>query len=66
MIVVVGYDTANEDFIVHDPGTKEGANFRYSKLRMQESLRDYPSGRYAPIPLDADAAMIVVKKPNRT
>jgi hypothetical protein len=62
MIVVTGYDAVTDEFIVHDPGTKNGANFRYSHAAMARSLRDYPSGRYAPVPKDAVAAMIVVHK----
>lgn len=62
MIVVTGYDALTDEFIVHDPGTKNGANFRYSHAAMTISLRDYPSGRYAPIPQDAGTAMIIVHK----
>lgn len=62
MIVVTGYDATADEFVVHDPGTKNGANFRYSHSALSRSLRDYPSGRYVPVPKDAAAAMIVVHK----
>jgi hypothetical protein len=62
MVVVTGYDAATDEFFVHDPGTKNGADFRYAHSAMESSLRDYPSGRYAPIPANVGTAMIAVSK----
>lgn len=62
MIVIVGFDWATGEFITHEPGTKRGENYRYSYEIMRQSLRDYPSGNYVPIPENSPTAMIVVKK----
>lgn len=62
MILIIGYDAETEKFIVHDPGTRRGENFRYARNAINISLRDYPSGVYVPIPEDSLSAMIVVKK----
>jgi hypothetical protein len=62
MVVVTGYDADTDEFLVHDPGTKNGADFRYTHAAMAASLRDYPSGRYAPIPPGTGTAMIVVHR----
>ncbi len=64
MIVVTGYDATTDELITHDPGTKKGEGFRYPRSAMTRSLRDYPSGRYAPIPADAGTAMIIVHPKN--
>lgn len=62
MIVVHGYDAATDEFITHEPGTRNGENYRYSYDVMRESLRDYASGRYAPIPEPYRTAIITVAK----
>lgn len=62
MIVVFGYDNATDEFITHEPGTRNGANYRYSSDIMRVSLRDYASGRYAPIPEPPRSAVIVVSR----
>lgn len=62
MIVVTGYDQLRAEFITNEPGTKRGHNYRYSQAVLERSLRDYPSGRYVPIPEDAKTAMLIVKK----
>lgn len=44
MLVVLGYDTKNKVFIVHDPGTKRGALYRYSEEVLFGAIADYASG----------------------
>jgi len=44
MLVVVGYDDATEEFITNDPGTRRGAEFRYSYENIFIAMRDYPTG----------------------
>lgn len=61
MIVVHGYDEESKEFIAHDPGTRRGANYRYSEEVLQASLRDYPSGTYAPLE-PMPTAMIIFKR----
>lgn len=40
-IVILGYDHAKKQFIVHDVGTQYGAYFKYSYTVLMESLHDY-------------------------
>jgi len=44
MIVVKGYDPNKNVFIVNDPGTKKGENFKYSAEILNKSISDYPTG----------------------
>lgn len=62
MIVVHGYDAATEEFITHEPGTRNGRDYRYSYEVIRDSLRDYASGAYVPIPEPPRRAIIVVSK----
>lgn len=61
MIVVTGFDWASGNFITNEPGTRHGEDYLYSYETIQNSLRDYLSGTYIPIPEDIGNAMIVVK-----
>ncbi len=42
-LVILGYDHAKKQFIVHDVGTQFGAYFKYSYSVLLESLHDFPS-----------------------
>ncbi|MCW1888669.1 MAG: C39 family peptidase [Candidatus Moranbacteria bacterium] len=44
MLVVLGYDAKTKEFIVHDPGTKRGALYRYSERVLFDAIADYASG----------------------
>lgn len=44
MLVVIGYDPVTEEYITHDPGTRFGAKYRYSRVRLLEAMRDYLTG----------------------
>ncbi|MFH1048017.1 MAG: C39 family peptidase [Patescibacteria group bacterium] len=62
MLVVLGYDAETDQFITHDPGTRNGENYRYSPEVLQRSLLDYPSGYREPV--DATkTALIAVRRP---
>lgn len=61
MIVVHGFDPQTREFIVNDPGTKRGENFRYSESVLEAALQDYPSGNHEPI-TEIIRAMIVVRR----
>ncbi len=41
-LALLGYDETQEQFIVHDVGTKNGAYFRYSYNLLMEALHDLP------------------------
>jgi hypothetical protein len=61
MIVIAGYDAATDEFISHDPGTRRGAGYRYSRSVLDAAMEDYVSGVYAPID-EHRTAMIAVEK----
>lgn len=62
MLVVLGYDHVNGEFITHEPGTSRGGSYRYSFQTIVDALNDYNSGEYAPLPQPPRTAMIVVSK----
>ncbi len=49
MLVLLGYDVVTEEYIVHDPGTRFGARYRYPRERFENAIRDYPTGNHLPI-----------------
>jgi len=59
MLVVIGYDFKNSEFITQDPGTRHGEKFRYSKSMLFGAIQDYPTGNHVPN-TSADKRMIVV------
>lgn len=61
MILVHGYDTLSGEVILHDPGTRYGENLRVSLTALDQMMRDYTSGVYAPIG-EGRTAMVVIWK----
>ncbi len=61
MLLIIGYDYGTEEFITNDPGTRQGKNYRYHKLTLQNSIADYPTGAHLPR-TGVKTAMIVVSK----
>ncbi|MFP4514788.1 MAG: C39 family peptidase [Parcubacteria group bacterium] len=59
MLVIKGYDRGSNEFITNDPGTRHGADFRFSFDNLYNSIRDYPSGDHVPI-VEEIKAMIVI------
>lgn len=49
MLVIKGYDEAQDQFITNDPGTKRGADYRYKTAVLINALRDYPTGKHEKI-----------------
>lgn len=45
MLVITGYDDAKKEFIVNDPGTKLGENYRYSYATIVNALHDWTGSR---------------------
>ena len=60
MATIVGYDQEKNEFIVNDPGTKRGKDFRYSASVVQNALQDYPTGYHLPI-TQVDKNMIIIR-----
>lgn len=61
MVLITGYDPFGDTFIVHDPGTRQGAYTRYSASVLADALMDYPSGKHERL-TPGVAAMIVISK----
>lgn len=61
MILVRGYDFFQSEFIVHDPGTQFGKDYRYSFDVVTNAFEDYPSGKEVTAG-SGTAAMIVVSR----
>ncbi|MBN2884656.1 C39 family peptidase [Patescibacteria group bacterium] len=61
MLVILGYDPINNQFITNDPGTRHGENYRYSSQNLYEAIRDYPTGNHKEINI-FEKNMIVIKK----
>lgn len=60
-ILVIGYDDNAKELIVHDPGTRQGAAFRYAYREIEAAWRDYYTGLNEPIKKSL-TAMLVIKK----
>ena len=61
MVVVTGYDDIAQEFIVNDPGTRNGENYRYPYQTLWNAVHDW-TGDAATI-LNGEKAMIVVVAP---
>lgn len=44
MLLIKGYDYEKEEFITNDPGTRNGADYRYAKNLLFEAIRSYKTG----------------------
>jgi hypothetical protein len=65
MLVIIGYDPLAKQFITNDPGTKNGAGYRYDENILFDAIWEYPSGKTDP-PMPSSGkmkkAMIIVSK----
>lgn len=61
MLVLLGYDVVTEEYIVHDPGTRFGARYRYPRERFENAIRDYPTGNHLPITSVEKRAIVIGK-----
>ncbi len=50
MLVLIGYDLENREFVVNDPGTKYGKGYRYDEDVLFDAIWAYPPGRTHPEP----------------
>jgi hypothetical protein len=44
MVVVIGYDRENREFITNDPGTRVGRGYKYKDTTLYNAIRDYETG----------------------
>ncbi len=61
MLVIRGYDNNTKEFIVNDPGTKFGENYKYSYDVLYNAIRDYPTGNHLPIVGNRKVMLVVTK-----
>jgi hypothetical protein len=61
MIIVKGYDYGIKQFILHDPGTSRGKDFKVADSTLQNALQDYPSGNHLPVQV-IRTAMITISR----
>lgn len=61
MVVVRGYDSNTNEFIVNDSGTSRGELFRYAEDILIDAIYDYPTGYHEPVS-ELKKVMIIVKK----
>jgi len=69
MLVMTGYDPKAEAFIVNDPGTRRGENYRYAERILFDAIWAYPPGKvHPPEPAKAERekSVIVVHDDART
>ncbi|MDA3802607.1 MAG: C39 family peptidase [Patescibacteria group bacterium] len=48
MLLIKGYDYGNKEFIVNDPGTRNGQDYRYNEKLLYEAIRSYKTGFHIP------------------
>jgi len=48
MVLIKGYDYEKEEFITNDPGTRNGADYRYQKDLLFGAIRSYKTGYHVP------------------
>ncbi|MBU1348578.1 C39 family peptidase [Patescibacteria group bacterium] len=61
MVLVIGHDRRTDEFIVHDPGTRNGASMRHTSADLASSLQDYTTGTHDPIGAYRTAMISVIK-----
>lgn len=61
MLVIIGFDPIKKQFITNDPGTRNGANYRYNYTTLYNAIRDYPTGYHKPIK-KVERNIIVISK----
>lgn len=61
MLVIVGYDALQHEFITNDPGTRNGEGYRYREEILFAAIRDYPTGVHLPIEIERKALILVLK-----
>lgn len=62
MIIIIGYDATNKEFITNDIGIGRGASYRYEQELLFNALRDYETGYHEPFSVSDRKVMIVIKK----
>lgn len=61
MLVIIGYDQKNKEFITNDPGTRVGRGYKYKDATLYNAIRDYKTGHKEPIE-STSKNVIIIKK----
>lgn len=61
MVLIKAYDAKKKQFITNDPGTRNGANYRYSEALLFKAIRAYPTGYHKKI-VGTEKSVIIVEK----
>jgi hypothetical protein len=61
MLVIIGYDKKNGEFITNDPGTRLGRGYKYKDSTLYNAIRDYETGHKKDIE-GMKKTVIVIKK----
>ncbi|MEZ4210431.1 MAG: C39 family peptidase [Patescibacteria group bacterium] len=61
MLVIKGYDREKQQFITHDVGTRQGADYVYSYQVLMNSLLDYGTGYHEPVVSTKKVGIVVSK-----
>ncbi|XLQ19867.1 MAG: C39 family peptidase [Candidatus Moraniibacteriota bacterium] len=61
MLVIVGYDKKNGEFVTNDPGTRVGRGYKYKDSVLFNAIRDYKTGKKEAIEGMNKDVMIVKK-----
>jgi len=58
-VLAVGYDDNTSELVVHDPGTRQGAFFRYAYEEIEAALSDYETGLNEPVETRRTAMLVI-------
>lgn len=58
-LLLLGYDRQKSEFIVHDPGTRKGENYRYPESVLHNAIYSYPTGHKLPVLVEEKAILVV-------
>ncbi len=61
MLVIIGFDRGNGEFITNDPGTRVGRGYKYKDSTLYNAIRDYKTGTKEPIN-ETSKNVLVIKK----
>jgi len=61
MLVLIGYNKNNKEFVTNDPGTRLGKNYKYKDSVLYNAIRDYQTGHKKDI-IGSAKNVIVVRK----
>jgi len=61
MLVLIGYNKNNKEFVTNDPGTRFGKNYKYKDSVLYNAIRDYQTGHKKDITGSAKNVIVVRK-----